>query len=53
MDMAEKENAFLEELKKLMLKHGVSSIMTGEEGAIYCDSDYFSADEALITFDNT
>ncbi|WP_179212606.1 hypothetical protein [Priestia aryabhattai] len=52
--MDDKENAFLEDLKKVMIKHGVSLIITGHDGGIYCDDkkNFFSAEEASIHFDD-
>jgi hypothetical protein len=55
MDNSKQEADFAEELKKLMIKYGVSLIMTGEQGGIYCDvkENFFSYDEATIMFEGT
>ena len=52
MNDEEKEKVFLEDLRKIMIKHGVSLIVTGDEGGIYLDDkkDFFSAEEVSIHF---
>lgn len=48
----ERENQFLKELNELMKKYKVCSLMTGEQGAIYCNEKDESCltDEVYIRF---
>lgn len=54
MDRTEKEDAFLEDLKKIMIKHKVCTLMVGDGQGMICSlvkDNYFSSEEASIYFD--
>ena len=53
MKVKEKERAFLQELKKIMIKHGVCLVITGDDGGIYCEAkkNFFTTEDVSIWFD--